>query len=459
MELKNRKVLVVGLGESGKESAAFLLARGAKVSISEAAAPEAISPESLTWVEGNKVPLETGAHNTRTFLESELIVVSPGVPLEIGPIRAAKRAGIPVIGEVELAARFIEAPIIAVTGTNGKSTTTTLIGHILKHAGKDVFVGGNIGRPLIGYACQKQDKDFVVAEISSFQLDTVVFFRPWLALLLNISEDHLDRYLSFDDYVRSKLQIFANQLPDDFAIINRDDPIIMQHEDTIPSKIFTFGHTPEDEGAYVKDNKLVCHLGSKEAGEVYLLENLRITGQHNLENTMAAVVAARVCGCNPYVIQEALETFEGLPHRTEFVCEVGGVSFYDDSKGTNVGSVVKSITGFDRPVILIAGGRDKGGSYAALEDIVRNKVRMVVLIGEARDKIRQALGHLTRTIEAETLPEAVYLAYAESRPGDVVLLSPACSSFDMFRNYAERGNIFQEAARALKERQPACAVR
>lgn len=451
MELKDKKVLVVGLGESGKESAAFLCRRGSRVSISESAATHDISPDKLAWTKENRVPLEAGVHSIKTFLEAELIVVSPGVPLEIEPIKAAQRAGIPVMGEIELAAHFITTPIIAVTGTNGKSTTTSLIGHILRHTGKEVFVGGNIGRPLIGYASQEQDKDFVVAEISSFQLDSTKFFQPWLALILNISEDHLGRYPSFDAYVRSKFNIFANQSADDFAILNRDDVEAMRYADGISSQRFTFGHTPSDEGAYVEGIKLICclHQGDK---EVYSLEKLKLTGKHNQENTMAAVLAARICGCKPAAIQEALEVFEGLPHRTEFVCEVGGVSFYDDSKGTNVGSVVKSLAGFDRPVILIAGGRDKGGSYSVLGDLIRQKVKSLILIGEAREKIRQALGHLTRTMEAETLPEAVRMAYTESAPGDVILLSPACSSFDMFGNYAERGDVFQKAARALEER-------
>lgn len=449
MELKNRKILVVGLGKTGQQSAAFLRAHGAKVTITEVAARRDISSDKLAWVNENKIQLEAGGHRVQSFLDSELIIVSPGVPLDIEPIKAAQRAGIPVIGEIELAARFIETPIVAITGTNGKSTTTSLIGHLLNQAGKETFVGGNIGRPLIGYVSQKQDKDFVVAEISSFQLDTTRSFRPWLALLLNITEDHLDRYPSFEGYVRSKFRIFANQLAGDFAILNRDDPAVMQLANTVPAKVLTFGHRPQAEGAYLDGKELICHLYGKQEG--YSLEKLRITGRHNLENVMAAVLAARVCGCAPSAIQEALETFEGLHHRTEFVCEIGGVSFYDDSKGTNVGSVMQSLASFDRPVILIAGGRDKGGSYNILEDLVRDRVKTLILIGEARQKIHQALGHLTQTIEATTLPEAVHLAYRESAPGDVVLLSPACSSFDMFRNYAERGEIFQEAAQALKK--------
>lgn len=457
MDLKDKKALVVGLGASGKESAAFLLDRGAKVSVSEASAFKDISSDKLAWVEENRIPLEAGGHNMQTFLAAGLIVVSPGVPLEIEPLQAAQRAGIPVIGEIELAARFIDTPVIAVTGTNGKSTTTKLIGHILAHAGKKVFVGGNIGRPLIGYAGQKQDRDFVVAEISSFQLDTTEFFRPWLGLLLNITEDHLDRYPSFNAYALSKFKIFANQTAGDFAVINGDDPVVMQYVSKIPSHILTFSHKPHREGAYPEGNRLLCRL-DQEARETYSLEKVKLAGEHNLENIMAAVLAARVCVCAPSAIQEALETFEGLHHRTEFVCEIGGVSFYDDSKGTNVGSVVKSLAGVDRPVILIAGGRDKGGSYAVLEDPVRNKVKALILIGEAGEKIHQALGHLTRTMEAGTLPEAVRLAYAESAPGDVVLLSPACASFDMFRSYAERGDIFQEAARALLKKQGGGAI-
>lgn len=457
MKLKDKKVLVVGLGESGKESAAFLLGRGARVSITESAPLKDISPGRLAWVEENKVPLEAGVHNLRTFLDSELILVSPGVPLDIDPIQAAQCAGIPVIGEIELAARFIDTPIIAITGTNGKSTTTTLIGHILAQAGKKAFVGGNLGRPLISYAGQRQDQDFVVAEISSFQLDTTSLFRPWLALLLNITADHLDRYPSFEAYACSKFRIFANQSASDLAILNGDDPVVMQHAHTVSSRSYTFGQAPRSKGAYLESDTLICRL-APELSEEYSLKKLRITGRHNLENTMAAVLAARLCNCPPQAIQAALESFAGLPHRTEFVSEIEGVSFYDDSKGTNVGSVLKSIASFDRPILLIAGGRDKGGSYAALEDPVRKKVKVLILIGEASAKIRRALGHLTRTLEAQTLPEAVDIAYGESAPGDVVLLSPACSSFDMFRNYAERGNVFQEAVRSLEKRPQARAI-
>lgn len=452
MELRDKKILVVGLGRSGQESAAFLHAQGAMVSISETAPLEGIPPAALAWVEENRIPLEAGGHTVKTFLGTELIVVSPGVPLDIEPIRAAEGAGIPIIGEIELAARFMRTPMVAVTGTNGKSTTTTLIGHILSQAGKDVFVGGNIGAPLIGYAGGPQDKDFAVVEISSFQLDTMASFRPRVALLLNITEDHLDRYASFEDYVHSKFRVFANQSPQDTAILNRDDPVVMAHAHSVCSRALTFGHRPDHgEGAYLDGSRLICKVFGEE--DTYSLDELHITGQHNLENAMAAVLAARACGCDHASIQEALNTFRGLPHRTEFVCEVGGVRFYDDSKGTNVGSVVKSLAGFERPVVLIAGGRDKGGSYDVLQDLVREKVKALVLIGEARERIRRSLGDLTLTLEAESLPEAVRIGYGQTAPGDVVLLSPACSSFDMFRNYAERGDVFQKAALDLERRQ------
>lgn len=450
MELKNKRVLVVGLGKSGEESARFLHSRGARVSVSESARIDSIQQPALEWIEGNKIPFEAGGHKVETFLGADLIVVSPGVPLDVPALLAARRAAIPVIGEIELAARFITRPIIAVTGTNGKSTTTCMIGHILSKSGKAAFVGGNIGRPLIGYVSGEQKEDFVVAEISSFQLDTTRSFRPKVALLLNITEDHLDRYASFAHYTASKFSIFSNQTSLDAAILNRDDPIVMQGADSISAQVATFGHGDGfDQGAYVTGKELICRLSGAE--EVCSLEKLALTGKHNLENTMAAVLAARLSGCAPSSVQEALVTFKGLHHRTEFVCDVGGVSFYDDSKGTNVGSVVKSLAGFERPVILIAGGRDKGGSYDVLREPVRQKVKTLILIGEARQKIREALGDLTRTLEAASMSEAVRTAFSESASGDVVLLSPACSSFDMFRSYVERGDIFQRAALELKE--------
>ncbi|MFH1146804.1 MAG: UDP-N-acetylmuramoyl-L-alanine--D-glutamate ligase [Pseudomonadota bacterium] len=331
MELKNKRVLVVGLGKSGEESARFLHDQGARVSVSESAKKEDIPQPVLSWIEENKIALEAGGHKLETFLETELIVVSPGVPLDIAPLAAARRAGIPVTGEIELAACFITRPILAVTGTNGKSTTTSMIGHILSSSGRSVFVGGNIGRPLIGYVSGGQRDDFVVAEISSFQLDTTKFFRPKLALLLNITEDHLDRYPSFAHYAASKFSIFSNQTSEDAAILNRDDPVVMQGADSISAQVATFGHSDSfSRGAYVRGKELICRLFDGE--EVYSLEKLTLAGEHNLENTMAAVLAARLSGCEPSSVQEALATFKGLHHRTEFVCEIGGVRFYDDSK-------------------------------------------------------------------------------------------------------------------------------
>lgn len=451
MELKGKKILVVGAGKSGEESARFLCRQGAQVAVSETLSEKQISADLIRWAREQNVYLETGGHKTETFLKSDLIVISPGVPLEVEPVRAARNRGIPVIGELELASRFITEPVIAITGTNGKSTTTTLIGHILSCAGKTSFVGGNLGQPLIGHVNAQEKKDFVVVEVSSFQLDTTERFHADIALLLNITEDHLDRYASFDDYASSKFRIFSNQGESDAAIINGEDPMITAGLSAIPSRIFAFGHKrPQKEGAFVEGKVLFCRLEGKE--ERYSLADFKLAGEHNLENVMAAVLAGRLCGCGPEAVQNALDTFRGLPHRTEFVCEVNGVSFFDDSKGTNVGSVVKSLAGFRQPVILIAGGRDKGGSYKVLEQPVKEKVKALILIGEAKEKIRPALGHLTRTLEADSLPMAVEMAYAEASPGDVVLLSPACASFDMFRSYAERGDIFQKAALGLRSR-------
>ena len=452
MDLVGRRVLVVGLARTGLAVAKFLKAKGAVVSATEAKSPEQMR-EGAVEMDGVAISVEWGGHRTGTFLQADLIVVSPGVDLNIDPLRMAIKKGVQVISEIELAFRYIHVPIIGITGTNGKTTTTLLTGEILKEAGKKVGVGGNVGEPLILFAEGGDRWEILVAEISSFQLEAIEAFRPRWSVLMNVTEDHLDRYACYGDYIDAKARIFMNQNSEDVAILNGDDPIVMKLAEKVKAGkvLFSLNQRP-DRGAFYNGQQIVLRLNGKE--EAYSLAKARLKGIHNVENMMAALITARLCDCSPEAIQTVLNRFEGLEHRVEFVREIGGVRFYDDSKGTNVGSVVKSLQGFDDPVILIAGGKDKGGDLSPLKEGIRSRVRRLILIGEAKGRMARELGGLTEMTMAETLEEAVRLAYRTANKGEVVLLSPACSSFDMFKDYKERGKVFKEAVRGLQEQAP-----
>ena len=375
----------------------------------------------------------------------DLLVPSPGVPQENALLQEARRRGVEILSEIELAYRFLRTPLIAITGTNGKSTTTALVGEMLKASGFIAFIGGNIGSPLIGFA--GGDWQWGVAEISSFQLEWVEEFRPKVAALLNLSEDHLDRYSDFRAYCRAKERIFAAQQPGDVAVLNRDDPLVWAVKERIRSQVVTFGWAPVEQGVYATKAEIVWRGGGKE--ERHSLARAKIQGVHNVENLMAATVAAKAAGATTAAIQRAIEEFPGLEHRLEFVREKDGVRYFNDSKGTNVGAVVKSLASFSVPVLLLAGGVDKGGDYRILEKEIKRTVKKLILFGAAKEKIRAALGRLTATVVVEDLAAAVDQAHRSSRSGDVVLLSPACSSFDMFRDYTERGKRFKELVESL----------
>ncbi|HEX9271825.1 MAG TPA: UDP-N-acetylmuramoyl-L-alanine--D-glutamate ligase, partial [Candidatus Binatia bacterium] len=353
--------------------------------------------------------------------------------------------GIEILSEVELAYRFFRFPIVAITGTNGKSTTTTLVGLMLKANGTQVFIGGNIGAPLIGFV--GGDWEWGVVEISSFQLEWIKEFRPRVAVLLNLSEDHLDRYPDFAAYCRAKERIFENQTKKDVAILNRDDSLVWDMRQGRPARTISFGFSEVDEGVFAKSEEIVWRDASSE--ERFPLGHVKIQGVHNVENMMAAIAAAKAIGIPAQIIQQTLEEFPGLEHRLEFVREQDGVRYYNDSKGTNVGAVVKSLASFSVPVILLAGGVDKGGDYGVLRDGVKKTVKRLVLFGAAKEMMAKALGALTETVIVDDMEAAVRDAHQHARPGDVVLLSPACSSFDMFRNYAERGKVFRSLVQAL----------
>jgi len=396
-----------------------------------------------------KISMELGGHNRKTVENSDMIILSPGVPHTIDPVQHAATMGIPVIGEIELAARYIRDPIIAVTGTNGKTTTTELIGEMLKNSGHKVFVGGNIGRPLIEYAAQKERVDHVVAEVSSFQLDTIDLFRPRVGVLLNITEDHLDRYADMRQYAMAKIRLFENQDNTDTAVLNGSDPMIRSFEGKIKSGIRYFDSSA-GAGAVIQGEKIVLDMGAEREAGMIDLARTSLVGKHNHENIAAAALAVLAAEGNVGGIQSALSDFKGLAHRLEYVATVDGVNFFDDSKATNVDAVSRALSAFEGAVILIMGGRDKGGDYRKLENQIQKQAKGLIVLGEAREKIVSALGHLTRTVLAESMEQAVNMASEAAAPGDTVLLSPACASFDMFDSYAHRGRVFCKMVENLK---------
>ncbi|MHB8122536.1 MAG: UDP-N-acetylmuramoyl-L-alanine--D-glutamate ligase [Desulfuromonadaceae bacterium] len=446
MQLKDKNILVVGLAKTGVACARFLASKGAVVTVTDMRNESALAAQ-LSELARFGVAHELEQHLEATFLASDLIVVSPGVPMDLPQLVAAQRAKIEIISEIELAGRFIDVPLAAITGTNGKTTTTTLLGAIFKHNGYHPFVGGNIGTPLIELAESPGVVDQVVAEISSFQLEWISSFRPTVAALLNLSEDHLDRYPDYQAYINAKLRIFENQTEDDFAVVNRDDPLVWQHAQGLKATLFPFSRKMElEEGIYYKDGVITYRHNGHE--ECFPTAAIRLQGVHNLENIMAAAACALLLGCRPDETFETILCFESLHHRMEFVREANGVSYYEDSKATNVGSVEKALESFT-DITLIAGGKDKGGSYAPLAPLVKERVRHLVLIGEAAERLEQELGALTDTRRAATLEDAVRIAAEITAAGGTVLMSPACSSFDMFRDYEERAQRFIAAVKAL----------
>ena len=454
-------ILVVGLGKTGVAAVKFFLQHGARVTVSDSSHKDVIAPEILAWFEENNITFETGGHSMGLFTSADLIFVSPGIPLSIEPLVEARRRSIPILGELAITAHYLKTPVVGITGTNGKTTVTTLLGDIFQASSRSVFVGGNIGIPLFEYVSGTQDDDIVVAEISSFQLDTGgrEYGLPFkTAVLLNISPDHLERYTSFSAYVDSKFKIFAAQGPDDFAILNADDAEIMNRKYLWPkNQKFFFGEELTDlAGATIHAKKIILKNSSDSAlpdnmhGEEYDLSKTSLRNSPNLQNAAAAILAARLMGCQQQDILKGLVAFEPLEHRMSLVADIGGVSYIDDSKATNVGAVYSALGAIKQPVILIAGGRDKGGDYSILSEPVHQKVKHMLLIGEARDKMTRAFLAFTNIETVDSLQEAVYRAASLAVPGDAVLLSPACASFDMFSSYAERGAIFKNSVLEMK---------
>jgi UDP-N-acetylmuramoylalanine--D-glutamate ligase len=444
MNLNGRKVLVIGLARTGRESARFLLRQGAKVLVSDLRSESELRQE-IDALAGNPIEYFCGGEQTQWLDGVDWVIPSPGVPARSLLLSEAQRRGIGIVSEIELAYRFLSAPLVAITGTNGKSTTTTLVGAMLKAKGSEVFIGGNIGMPLIGFVDGRWE--WGVVEISSFQLEWTEKFCPRIAVLLNVTEDHLDRYADLAAYAAAKEKIFQAQGPEGVAVLNRDDARVWAMKERVRSRVVSFGATEVSQGVFSAGDEIVWREQNYE--ERFSLREVKLRGVHNVENMMAAVAVVKSLGVARDIIQKALDDFPGLEHRLEFVREKDGVDYYNDSKGTNVGAVVKSLASFDAPVILIAGGVDKGGSYGPLREGIERKVKRLILFGAAKDLMAKALGEFANTVLVDTLGTAVSEAAAHARAGDIVLLSPACSSFDMFKDYAERGRIFKELVRAL----------
>ena len=442
-DFKGKRVTVVGLARSGIAAARALRDLGAVVTVTDKKPVEQLT-EQLKALGSGFVKVAAGGHPERVFIETDLIVLSPGVP-KIPPILEARRHGVKVISELELAWLLSDSPFIGITGTNGKSTVTTLVGLMLKKSRKKVLVAGNIGNALTEEPRLLRGQDWIVAEISSFQLEDSETFRPAVAAILNITQDHLDRYHDITDYGEVKANIFRNQIGHDVLVLNDDDPLVRPMAARAASRVIPFSRLRDlDHGACVKDGYIVF---KKE--RICRVDDMKIQGVHNLENALAAAALSLSAGADRRAVETVLKEFPGLEHRLEFVREKNGVAYINDSKGTNVGAVVKSVEGFTKPVILIAGGLDKGSDFSPLYNLFHQKVKLLVLIGKAADKMAKALGTSTETVFARTLEDAVRLAAAKAVSGDVVLLSPACASFDMFKDFEDRGRQFKKAVKAL----------
>jgi len=457
-DVRNKRVLVVGLGRSGHAVALCLRRHGATVTVTDTKPPAAFAP-LLPELLAQKIGLELGSQRADAFLTRDLVVVSPGVPWDLPQLQAARARGIPVVPEVEVASWYLNDPIVGVTGSNGKTTTTTLLGKMLEASGFPTFVGGNIGVPLSSAADRVTTGSIIVAELSSFQLEAIRDFRPHVAVLLNISPNHLDRHPSFEAYAQAKRQIFRNQGAEDYAILDADDPWVRGLSPALASrKVFFSRLQPIPCGVFVSNGNVVYRTGHLER---VLLETreVRLRGGFNLEDVLGAAAAACVLGADFDAVRKAVREFKGVEHRLEYVRDICGVEFYNNSKATSVDATVKSLEAFERGVHLIMGGKDKGAPYAPLRPLLKDKVREVQLIGAAAERIAQELAGAAELTRAGTLERAVLQAFQCARPGDVVLLAPACSSFDQFQDYEQRGRVFKELVGRLAQDIESAAVK
>ena len=454
MEVTGRKVLVIGAARSGIASARFLMARGAVVALHDQKPIEKWSDEALKLKEIG-VGLVPGEVPTWLLDQLELVVVSPGVPATIIPIRYAERAGAEVIGEVELASRYLKGRIVAITGSNGKTTTTSLIGELLRNGGLKVQVGGNIGRPLISMVEQSTDDGWTVVELSSFQLETIKSFHPEIATVLNVTPNHMDRYETFNDYAGAKHRIFMNQTANDTAILNADDPTVASWRSGLKARVLSFSVKSElSEGIFLRGNTLILRQDNTEQALLDVTE-MKLRGTHNAENVAAALAAGIACGLDIDSMRETVKAFNPVEHRLEFVGEIQKIKFYNDSKATSVDATLKALEAFASDpgkVVLILGGRGKKAPYAPLAELVRSKVRSLILVGEDAETIASELGSLAPVERAGDMKDAVNRSFVAAKPGDTVLLAPACASFDMFDSFEHRGKVFKTEVSDLRSR-------
>jgi len=452
MELKGKRILVVGAGKSGLAVLRFLAGKGAFAVLTDAKKPDCPGGE-LAQLEDEGVVLSLGGYPEVGKETFDLVVMSPGVPLTEEPARAALANGIALIGELELAYSFTRAPIVAITGTNGKTTTTTLIGEIFKKTGRATLVGGNIGFPLVNEVERYGTDDIIVAEVSSFQLETTRSFKPRVAVVLNTPPDHLDRHGDMEGYIAAKARIFANQDPCDYTVLNYDDPLTAGlGAKTRGRKIYFSRRQELNSGVWVRSGKIVTNIDGYEE-IVCGISELGIPGAHNLENALAAVAATKAVGVGSEAIASVLKEFKGVSHRLEFVAEIDGVKYINDSKGTNPDASIKALEAYDEPVVLIAGGKNKGSDFAELAGVIKKRARALVVLGQSAELIAAAAraNGFDNIQKASDFKEAVILAHQAARPGEIVLLSPACASWDMFKCFEDRGDLFKEIIFDLKK--------
>ena len=448
-DLAGKRVLVVGLARTGIAASLFAAGYGAAVTATDEKSESELH-EAAAKLRAAEVKLELGGHANATFLEQDLIVLSPGVPVNLAPVALARSRGIPVWSEIELAWRFLRGRLVAITGSNGKTTTTSLAAHILQTAAIPALVGGNIGVPLLSVVESSTDASVTVAEISSFQLEAIEAFRPEIGVLLNLTPDHLDRHASFEEYAAAKMRMFENQLDRDCAVLNADDPEVTKR---MPAhqQVFWFSRQKRvAAGAFLRDEQIIFRHEGLEV-ELARRDQIALRGEHNVENVLAACAAAYLAGATPAAIAGGVRTFRAVEHRLELAGEIGGVKYYNDSKATNVDAALKAIEAFSEPLLVILGGKDKGSPYTPLSEPLRERARLAITIGAAAEKIAADLGDAVETVHAGTLDRAVQIARERARAGDVVLLAPACSSFDQFDDYEDRGRTFKELVARLEK--------
>jgi UDP-N-acetylmuramoylalanine--D-glutamate ligase len=447
-ELRGKRVLVVGLARTGIATALFCAARGARVTATDARTEKEIG-ESIVPLRAAELSLELGGHREKTFLEQDLIVPSPGVPADAPMLEGARAKGVTIWSEVELADHFLNGCLIGITGSNGKTTTTSMIEHILRNAGFSTILAGNIGTPLISLVEQSSDDTITIVELSSFQLELIETFRPDISVFLNLTADHLDRHHTLEQYGRAKARIFENQTEADSAVLNADDAATTLHA-PCKSHVYWFSRKQQvAQGVFVQGNEIVFRRDGKEESVLNLPE-IPLAGTHNVENVLAAVAATRLAGATPDVIASGVRSFTGVEHRLEFVSEIAGVRYYNDSKATNVDATLKALDAFPGRILIVLGGKDKGSDYALLQKALREKAILALLIGAAAEKIEHQIAGSVPIERAGTIERALEIASHAARPGDVVLLAPACASFDQFENYEHRGRVFKELVHQLQ---------